>query len=115
MRNELQKSELLIQQTNEQYQEWINQLNEDFHIQKQMYKGQLIENSHSFEKLMHDSLRNVIFENFYFGPFKFKTIMLSREQNWKRKNIHWGELFVSFVILIAETNLNLHKKNYNFL
>jgi hypothetical protein len=46
-----------------------------------MYKEQLIENSHSLEKLMHYSLRNVIFENFYFGPFQFKTVMLSREQN----------------------------------
>jgi len=79
LRNELQESELLIQQTDVQYQEQINQLNEqlkdknlrltlveqdyrklkqeltiineDFNKQKQMYQGQLTERERDLERL----------------------------------------------------------------
>ncbi|CAF1143878.1 unnamed protein product [Rotaria sordida] len=79
LRNELQESELLIQHSDEQYQEQINQLNEqlkddrsrlilaeqdyrklkqestsmkdDFHKQKQIYQGQLNEREREIERL----------------------------------------------------------------
>ncbi len=79
LRNEVQEAELLLQQTDEQYQEQITQLNEqlkdknsrltlaeqdyrklkkelisineDFNKQKQMYQGQLTEREHDMERL----------------------------------------------------------------
>ncbi|CAF1095182.1 unnamed protein product [Adineta steineri] len=79
LRNELQEAELLIQHSDEQYHEQLNQLNEqlkdgrshltlaeqdyhklkqelisvndDFHKQKQVYQGQLNEREHEIERL----------------------------------------------------------------